>query len=324
VGKTLTEPIDRFYLSGKYTVTHWEIDNTQRAGTVGNAEPYDKESNHVTMTFYVNGEGKAPWITYIKTNPQAIKENNAYTIKVGVDDSEKDTLTLETEVYLDGKSIKKDTKTGITANATGVYPEQTISGLPKATVGVYQVICTVSDYSGTGIKSYKFTVVSEGKITGYVNHTDQWDDNRKKYNLKRFSDEINRLIAMNEYLAAEPPRRRGINVFWSGERFMLRSETEGQPTKVDVKLSEYGVAGNLIDTGYTANLKDTGKKTPAGEQIWEGALWDSDMINRWGRQAPEELHFLFTAHYSSGMTKTHAVKVIVDSDRDYWQLHRLW
>ena len=132
VGKTLTEPIDRFYLSGKYTVTHWEIDNTQRTGTVGNASPYDKESNHVTMTFYVNGEGKAPWITYIKTNPQAVKENNSYTIKVGVDDSEKDTLTLETEVYLNGKSIKKDTKTGITANATGVYPEQTISGLPKA------------------------------------------------------------------------------------------------------------------------------------------------------------------------------------------------
>ena len=324
VGKTLTKPIDRFYLSGKYTVTHWEIDNTQRTGTVENAAPYDKESNHVTMTFYVDGEGKAPWITYIKTNPQAVKENNSYTIKIGVDDSEKDTLSLETEVYLNGKSIKKDTKTGITANATGVYPEQTISGLPKTAVGVYQVVCTVSDYSGTGIKSYKFTVLSEGKITGYVNHTDQWDNNRKKYNLKRFSDEVNRSIPMNEYVAAGPPRKRGINVFWSGERFMLRSETKGKPTKVEVKLSEYGVAGDLIETGYSATLKNTGKKTAAGEEVWEGAMWDSDMINRWGREAPEELNFLFTAHYSSGMTKTHAVKVIVDSDRDYWQLHRLW
>ena len=158
VGKTLTKPIDRFYLSGKYTVTHWEIDNTQRTGTVGSAAPYDKESNHVTMTFYVDGEGKAPWITYIKTNPQSVEYEDSYTIKVGVDDSEKDTLKLETEVYLDGVLIKSDTKTGITANASGEYPEQTISGLPRAMKGTYQVVCVVSDYSGTGIKSYKFKV----------------------------------------------------------------------------------------------------------------------------------------------------------------------
>jgi hypothetical protein len=324
VGKVLTSPIDRFYLSGKYTVTHWQQDNTQRTGTVGDATPYNKESNKVSLTFYLDGEGKAPWITYIKTDPAAVKENNSYAIKVGIDDSEKDTLMLETEVYLNGKIIKADVKAGITANAAGVYPEQTISGLPKAAVGVYQVICTVSDYSGTGIKSYKFTVVSEGKITGYVNHTDQWDANRKKYNLKRFEDEINRSIPIDEYKSMSLPRRRGINVFWSGERFMLLAETEGSPSEVTVRIMKPDSSGTLRDTGYSGMLRDSGKKTSQGAALWEGSLWNQSMINLWGRKVPEVLTFIFTAHYGEGSTKTHSASIIVDTDRDYWQLHRLW
>ena len=107
------------------------MDNTQRSGTVGDAAPYNKESNKVDLTFYVDGGGEAPWITYIKTNPAAVKENNYYTISVGVDDSEKDILALETEVYFNGKCIKTDIKTGIAADANGEYPEQIISGLPS-------------------------------------------------------------------------------------------------------------------------------------------------------------------------------------------------
>lgn len=323
-GKVLTSPIDRFYLSGKYTVTHWQQDNTQRTGTVGDATPYNKESNKASLTFYINGQGKAPWITYIKTDPAAVKENNNYTIKVGVDDEEKDNLMLETEVYLNGKIIKTDVKTGITANAAGVYPEQTISGLPKSAVGVYQVICTVSDYSGTGIKSYKFTVVSEGKITGYVNHTDQWDANRKKYNLKRFENEVNRSIPIDEYKSMSLPRRRGINVFWSGERFMLLAETEGSPSEVTVRIMKPDSSGTLRDTGYSGMLRDSGKKTSQGAALWEGSLWNQSMINLWGRKEPEVLTFIFTAHYGEGSTKTHSASIIVDTERDYWQLHRLW
>jgi hypothetical protein len=156
-GKILNAPIDRFYLAGKYTVTHWQQDNTQRTGTEGDATPYNKESNKVSLTFYVDGGGIAPWITYIKTNPATVEYDDSYTIKVGVDDEEKDTLKLETEVFLDGVRIKSDIKSGIVAT-NGTYPEQTITGLPKAVKGTYQVICTVSDYSGTGIKSYKFKV----------------------------------------------------------------------------------------------------------------------------------------------------------------------
>ena len=324
VGKVLNAPIDRFYLSGKYTVTHWQQDNTQRTGTVGDATPYNKESNKVDLTFYVNGDGNAPWITYIKTNPYTVKENNTYTLAVGVDDAEKDTLTLETEVYRDGKSIFTHKRENLQANAAGVYPETLISGLPAAQVGVYQVICTVRDWSGTGIGSYRFTVVSEGKITGFVNHTDQWDNNRKKYNLERFDEEMNRPMLLDDYIAMPTPRKRGTNIFWSGEKFLLRAETEGEPWKVDVQIQTVSAQGARINTEYTAELADTGRQAPSGADLWEGSLWDNTMINKWGRKEPEQLYFVFTAHYTGGTVKTSEASVIIDSRTDYWRLHRLW
>ena len=323
-GKILNAPIDRFYLSGKYTVTHWQQDNTQRPGTVGDATPYNKESNKVNLTFYVNGEGAAPWITYIKTNPSVVRENNTYTLAVGVDDSEKDTLTLETEVYYNGTSIFTHLRENLQANSAGEYPETLISGLPASKVGIYQVICTVRDWSGTGLGSYRFTVVSEGKVTGFVNHTDQWDENRKRYNLKRFGEEVNRPMSLDDYLAMPVPRMRGINVFWSGEKFILRAETEGEPEKVDVRIQTVNAQGVLANTGYIAELSDTGRKSTDGADIWEGSLWSDTMINKWGRQSPEPLYFLFTAYYAGGAVRTSEAMVIIDSRTDYWQLHRLW
>jgi hypothetical protein len=324
VGKVLTAPIDRFYLSGKYTVTHWKVDNTQRAGTVGDAAPYNKESNKVTMTFYVDGEGKAPWITYIRTNPSAVKENANYTIQVGVDDTEKDTLALTMEVYLKGKLIKTDIKSGLQADASGDYPEQTVAGIPPAVPGVYQVVCTVSDHSGTGIKSYRYTVVSEGSVDGLVSHTEQWDLNRKKYNLKRFGEEFNRLVAFDDYKSLPAPRKRGANVFWSGERFQLRAETEGDPVSVTVRILSKDTSGTLKATGYSTELTSTGKTTGSGGEVWKGSLWDAGMINQWGRNIPSELTFRFIANYAGGTTKEDSTTVIMDSDRDYWLLHRLW
>jgi hypothetical protein len=161
-----------------------------------------------------------------------------------VDDSEKDILTLETEVYFNGTSIFTHRRENLQANGAGEYPETLIRGLPAAKAGIYQVICTVRDWSGTGLGSYRFTVVSEGKVTGFVNHTDLWDDNRKKYNLKRFGEEVNRPMALGDYMAMPAPRMRGTNVFWSGEKFILRAETEGEPERVDVRIQTSAPRGS--------------------------------------------------------------------------------
>ncbi|WP_027399165.1 hypothetical protein [Anaerovorax odorimutans] len=291
-GKILNESIDRFWVDGKYTVQHWQEDNT------GNTD-YDKLSNVAEITFYVEGTGEAPWITYIKTIPSVVKEGKIYQLQIGVDDKEKDPLRLRTEVYKEGKLVYTHNKTNILADSVGNYPAVITGNAPIAKAGVYDVVCTVRDWSGAGLGTYKFTVVSDGKITGYVNHTEQWNINRKKYNLKKTGNE-------------EKPR--GYNVFWSGEKFMLQSAVAGNADLVTSQIAGY--------PSYKTTMKNSGKKNSKGEWIYTGEMWDKSMINKWGRKAPQPLTFKFTAYYSGGMTKTHNVEIIVDSQEDYWQLHR--
>lgn len=326
-GAILAQSIPRFYIDGKYTVEHWQEDNTNRTGDTSGITDYnlyDELSNIESITFYVEGGGAAPWITSIKTIPTTVKEGDSYRLQIGVDDAEKDELRLTTEIYKDKKLIYTHRQTGIIADAGGTYPFVTTGVAPTAAPGKYEVVCTVRDWSGAGIGSYKFTVVSEGKITGFVNHTDQWDENRKRYNLKRFSEEVNRPMVLSDYIAMATPRKRGTNVFWSGEKFMLQSETEGKPWKVDVQILTVNAQGNRKSTGYLTEFSNTGRKTASGAELWEGNLWEKSMINKWGRKNPEQLIFIFTAYYSSGMTKVNEVLIIIDSRQDYWQLHRLW
>ncbi len=331
-GAVLSESIPRFYIDGKYTVEHWQEDNTNRnggGGTSGGASgetdytKYDKLSNVESITFYIEGGASAPWITSIKTIPATVKEGTQYRLQIGVDDLEKDELRLTTELYKDKKLIYTHKQNGIVADASGNYPLTTTGYPPLAEAGKYEVVCTVRDWSGAGLGTYTFTVVSEGKITGWVNHTPQWDENRKKYNLKRFSDEVNRISLFHDYKTLTAPRPRGTNVFWSGEKFMLSAETEGTPSRVSVDLMDSDSSGGFRSTEYSAVLTKTGTGSGRTEQ-WQGSLWDRTMINRWGRKRPEELLFVFTAFYSGGTTKTHQVRVILDSENDYWQLHRLW
>lgn len=310
-GTILDKPINRFEIDGKYTVEHWQEDNTNRSGL--GFHQYDKLSNVETLTFYIEGAASAPYITYIKTRPVAIKEGSPYTILVGVDDNEKDTLRLDTEIYLGNRRIQADIKKGIKAEG-GVYPQLEILPSASACIGNYDIICTVRDETGVGLDSLRFTVISEGKITGMVNHTAEWDKNRKKYNMRQFGEEVNREVVFNTYRNEDPPRRRGTNVFWSGERFELFAAVGGNP--IAVKCNE-------TEQGYSAVLSSTGKRNEKGERIFTGSLWDSSMINKWGRKAPEQLTLRFTAVYPGGV-ETDDVNIIIDSKEDYWILHRLW
>jgi hypothetical protein len=312
-------------VDGKYTVYHWEYDNTSRGIGAGGYPIYDKVSNTAELTFYVEGGASAPWITGISTSPAKVTENKYFSINIGIDDAEKDVLNLTTEVYKDRKLIYTHRKRNIlpidalgnstTNSAIAVgYPVTNTGALPdKAEVGTYEVVATVRDQTGAGLGTYKFIVISEGKITGYVNHTDKWDENRKKYNLSWFDDEINKAYLYADYLALSEPRKRGTNVFWSGEKFILRAAVAGSPIKVSC---------NINGTSYSSNMISSGTKNAEGETIYTGSLWDKNMINKWGMKEPEQLTFTFTANYSGGTVKTHKATVIVDNMSPYWKLHR--
>jgi hypothetical protein len=279
-----------------------------------NYEDFNKYSNTESITFYIEGGGNAPWVTGVKANPDPVKEGNAYKLEIGVDDLEKDDLNVLVEVYFEGKKVYEYYEENIEADEAGNYPKVVTGPAPEAKVGDYTVVVTVWDDTGTGLGNHTFTVVLEGRIKGMVDHTDQWEKNRKTYNTNRFGDAYNKLSVFGTYKTQTAPRKRGTNVFWSGEKFMLEAAVGGDPTKVTCGIVGY--------PAYATNMTSTGRKNADGDTIYEGSLWKDDMINKWGRNAPVELTFVFTAHYDGGTEKTHEATVIVDTHEDYWQLHR--
>lgn len=173
-GKVLDKSIPRFYIDGKYVVDHWQEDNTRRSelpkdglGYPLGYPDFNKMSNVETITFYVEGTANAPWITEIRTQVidddvwknKKVDYRDEFRIQIGVDDEEKDILSLTTEVYLDKKLLGVFEEENIKAGREGAYPKIYTSPLPGlAAVGRYQVVCTVRDETGTGLGTYFFQV----------------------------------------------------------------------------------------------------------------------------------------------------------------------
>jgi hypothetical protein len=311
--KILSRPIERFEIDGRYIVEHWQEDDT------GNAQ-YDRLSNVERQVFYVEGEGSAPRIKSIRTIPAGVTEGTRYRLQIELADKEKDELTLSTKVYKGGEEVFSERKTGIKANAAGSYPpvRTELSDAP-AEAGRYEVVCTVRDWSGAGVGHYRFDVLSSGKIAGRVSHTDEWERNRKKFNLHYFKEEHNKKSDPAAYLTAKAPRRRGGNVFWSGEKLILTAEVYGSARRVTAQT----LAG-AGEKSYQAVLNAAGAPDQAGRQVYRGELWDAAMISQWGRARPQAVTIRFTAYYGDGRKKTFDEVVIFDSGIDYWLLHRIW
>jgi len=306
-GQVLTEPIDRFYVDGKYILEHYQIDST------GDPD-YDKASNIATAVFYIGGAGDAPWIESIATNPAKPEEGSPFTIRVAVDDTEKDPLMLKVEVYKEGTRIYTETFSNLTANSSGDYPPAITSPIAGAEAGRYEVVCTVSDETGTGIANRQFTIQPASRIEGQVAHTAAWDSNRRSYNLNLFGTSASlyneETMSLAQYLSYPEPRPRGKNVFWAGEELILTAAVGGSPTSVTAEAD-----------GYSVRLSSTGTKTETGDTIYKGSLWSTSMRNTWGK-TPEEVTVTFTAYYSNGEPKVDEAIIILDSDTEYWLLHR--
>ena len=312
---TLSEYIPKFYVDGRYSVFHWCYDDTSRGTVAGGYPLWDAMSEIAELPFYIEGSANAPWIVNISTTPNPVTEYDYFKLHINVDDTEKDVLSLVTQVYKDKQLIYTHRQKNITYTNNS-YPTITTDTLPDfATAGVYEVVCTVRDDTGAGLGTYTFKVISKGKITGTVYHTDQWEQNRVKFNKAKFNATVNKEFTLTEYLAQKAPRKRGTNVFWSGEKFMLSADVASTPTEVTCQIK---------GTNYITAMKSTGKKNAKNETIYQGSLWSENMVNKWGNKVPEELTFLFVAKYRGGIVKEHEVTVIVDNMIPYWQLHRVF
>lgn len=172
--KVIDRSIPRFYIDGKYEVDHWQEDNPSRrdlpqddTGHPLGYPDFNKLSNVETITFYIEGTANAPWITDIRAQVleddlwknKAVDYKDCYRIQIGVDDQEKDILSLTTEAYLDRRRIAIFEEGNIKAGRGGAYPKILTPSLPAlAGLGHYQVVCTVSDETGTGLGTYFFQV----------------------------------------------------------------------------------------------------------------------------------------------------------------------
>ncbi len=311
----LSENISRFYTDGRYRVAHLAYDDTSRGRVAGGYPNYDKLSEPASLTFYVEGTATAPWITGISTSPEKVKEGQFFSINIGMDDLEKDRLDLSCRVYADGREIIAFRKKGIEP-VNGVYPVVNTGALPEAArAGKYQVVCSVRDQTGTGMGEYSFVVTAEGRVEGMVKHTESWEEARKRYNAARFGQSVDMVYSLKDYTSQGQPPKRGANVFWPGEAFLLSAAVSGTPERVTCSLQ---------GTVFKAALKNTGQKNQRGEALYEGQIWDRTFKNRFGLKKPEELTFLFEAWYSDRIKKTSICKVIVDNRDSYLKLHRMY
>lgn len=131
-------------------------------------------------------------------------------------------------------------------------------------------------------------------LSGMVFHTEDWEKNRKQFNT----------YCRN---SSRESWERASDVFWSGEKFCLSAVATGKDQPSAVKVEIRGQP-------YRTTLNREGAS-------WQGALFDKSMIDRWGRNGPETLQFVFSA-VIDGVYCEDIKQVTVDDLHKYWLMHR--
>ncbi len=289
-----------------------------------NLNLWNKISNLGEIVFFVEGgeviekENHIPKVEFIITEPKKISEQNDVSLKIKVSDKDFDVLDVKTEIYFKRKLIYKDLQQGLEPDNKGDYDIIFLKkALKKVKCGKYKVVVTVSDGKSVGLGTHTFEVLTGYKIFGKVYHTEKWEENRKRYNLKHFDDEINEIIDFKKYSKLSKPRKRYRNVYWSGEKFQLKSWVSGNPIRVKCR---------IIGENFKTELKRSSLilKNPKGfdSVLYTGNLWDKQMMYRWGNKKPEEVKFEFEAIYENGEKRKSYTSIIVDNTDLAWKLHR--
>lgn len=352
-GKLLTDTIDRFYIDGRYLLQHWQYDSTGRA-------EYDLQSNVAEFVFYILGEagGSSPWIEYISTDPASdIYDGESWSAKLGINDKDKDTLSLEVEIFHSSDRVDPActyTKNGIEPDASGKYPEISFPFPAAAKEGSYDIIASVSDGSSSGMKNYRFVVKAVKSLNGTVTHTAAWETNRNAFNRKWFgittdepagnagwllektdADSLRQafISAARDHSGRSTPRLRYSNIFWPGEQLVLRTSIGGNIKSVRAELLSPDHLKQFLPEGstrhidlspFTALLSAAGEGDREGEKAFAGALWNGEMRSILNTGKPLPLIVRFTALYTDAKTLVFEVPVIFDQDIGYLRLHRVF
>lgn len=165
-----------------------------------------------------------------------------------------------------------------------------------APVGVNQDLIVIADYDNGKEGWIPLDLIFKPTYFGnlqeeenpYIRHTDTWEANRDIYNLERLA-------------AGESSRVRNISTFWSGEKFMIHVVATEIVDQVNVKiLNVNDTQNNPYETTIT-EYRDN--PDVSGSAIYEGEIWNKDMINRWGGNTPKVLEFEISVTSGSGIGK---------------------
>ena len=212
------------------------------------------------------------------------------------------------------------------------YQTMTYDFKPKV-AGQYTMMVKLKDKYNHVLYSYSFTILDAGVVDSLVEHTDNWEKNRQRY---------------NGLLPKEEQRDPGL--FFAGEKFLLSTKTLnttatehlgdiGPPSnlmgilasnehqlaqKVEVQLWEKRPNGqkakianmegsDLVELELTTKTNVNGEK----ELIWVGEMWHESMIE-WQEK---DLIFEFIAYYDTHSPIPHIerkeVSKVVRSNVEY-------
>lgn len=251
------------------------------------------ETKVVTFEYIRNS---APSVNIIEVLPGYIYEGDNVISRIQVNDADKEQLILDLELFKDSSLIWNNART-ININASGNYDELNENIINNIEPGNYTLKATVKDgYNETGTSEINFTV-NTLSIIGKVEHTIDWDNNRKNFNISKTGTE-------------DSPRT--YNVFWSGEKFILSAETTIIDPSSSVVANTVNVS--ILSTPYSVNLSTTDGVN------WNGSLWHEDMI-RWDSR---NIIVRFIVNYSNGTQKVDDINIIIDNDEEYWRLHKIF
>lgn len=225
-------------------------------------------------------------------SPKPVYEGDTVQFSTTVSDLDNDTLAVAYEITSpDG--LKQ------TFSYSFLSPYSTHAGpsIRMQATGTWTVKMTVSDGAAPAASVTKVVQVGALGVLGAVKHTDAWEKNRLAYNEKY-----------------DPDRPSG--TFWAGEAFVLEAmttDTGASGTKAaSVTVTAFGQQPKALDSTDSAKTR------------WSALYRSADTDIDFSRLDDGTYTFVFTATYTNGTVKTHAVTITIDESMDaYASVHRL-
>ncbi|MFD2114399.1 Athe_2463 domain-containing protein [Paenibacillus yanchengensis] len=247
--------------NGKYTI-EWQSTTPN-----GNTE---------TVRQIVEVVNNRPPTAAFTWEPQPVYEGDMVQFKSDVNDADKDKLTVKYE-------LTSPTGRKTTYDYTFDAPYPTTAPRVKMTeVGKWTMKLMVSDEKAPPVSISKPIAVLPLTVSGFVHHTEKWNNHRIQYNLKTSGHK-------------DSPRTYA--TFWAGEKLLLQALTTDTTTATVASRVE--VESERIPKKVTL--------LPVNKNSWAFELWEESFA-KWADGA---VPVTFTAYYNNGTIKSTTVTIFI-------------